>query len=339
MNFEKYMLRAISLADTYKYTAKPNPVVGAILVKDDLIISEGAHERFGGNHAEVNAIALAKKKLGSAFNSFTELTLICTLEPCNHSGKTGPCSQAIIDSGIKKVIIGSKDPNPKVAGQGIEKLLQNGIDVETGLCEELVRKQNKFFFFKHEKKRPYLTIKIAASADWKSHNIDGESIWITSKESRQDVQIVRAQYDAILTGGNTVKNDNPRMNARVDFELNQPKKILLSNKDNLNKLENNFFKDADVQILKERDIKKIIEGFRESDVCSILIEAGPKLVNAFLSSNLVDELIIYQSNNILGSNGVAWFTEDNAVENFGFKLESSYKIMTDTKNTYKNVKR
>jgi riboflavin biosynthesis pyrimidine reductase len=129
------------------------------------------------------------------------------------------------------------------------------------------------------------------------------------------------------------------MNARVDFELNQPKKILLSNKDNLNKLENNFFKDADVQILKERDIKKIIEGFRESDVCSILIEAGPKLVNAFLSSNLVDELIIYQSNNILGSNGVAWFTEDNAVENFGFKLESSYKIMTDTKNTYKNVKR
>ena len=152
MNFEKYMLRAISLADTYKYTAKPNPVVGALLVKDDLIISEGAHERFGGNHAEVNAIALAKKKLGSAFNSFTELTLICTLEPCNHSGKTGPCSQAILDSGIKKVIIGSKDPNPKVAGQGIEKLLQNGIDVETGLCEELVRKQNKFFFFKHRRK-------------------------------------------------------------------------------------------------------------------------------------------------------------------------------------------
>ncbi len=123
MNFEKYMLRAISLADTYKYTAKPNPVVGALLVKDDLIISEGAHERFGGNHAEVNAIALANKKLGSAFNSFADLILICTLEPCNHSGKTGPCTKAIIDSGIKKVIIGSEDPNPIVAGTAIKTLL------------------------------------------------------------------------------------------------------------------------------------------------------------------------------------------------------------------------
>ena len=339
MNFEKYMLRAISLADTYKYTAKPNPVVGALLLKGDKIISEGAHERFGENHAEINAISLAKKQLGNTFNSFTELTLICTLEPCNHSGKTGPCSQAIVDSGIKKVIIGSMDPNPKVSGKGIERLIQNGIDVEIGLCKELVKKQNKFFFFKHENTRPYLTIKIAASSDWKSHKNDDENIWITSKESRQDVQMVRAQYDAILTGGNTVKNDNPRMNARVNFEVNQPKKILLSNRDNFNELESNFFKDAKVQILKERNIAKIIEGFKVSDICSILVEAGPRLVNAFLLTDLVDELIIYQSCNELGPDGVAWFSEDNAIENFGFKLESSYKIMTDTKYIYKNVKK
>ena len=339
MNFEKYMLRAISLADTYKYTAKPNPVVGALLLKGNKIISEGAHERFGENHAEVNAISLAKKHLGNAFNSFAELTLICTLEPCNHSGKTGPCSQAIINSGIKKVIIGSMDPNPRVSGKGIKRLIQNGIDVEVGLCQELVKKQNKFFFFKHENIRPYLTVKIAASADWKSHTNDDENIWITSKESRQDVQMIRAQYDAILTGGNTVKNDNPRMNARVNFEVNQPKKILLSNGDSFNELESNFFKGAEVQIVKERDIKKIIEGFQTSDICSILVEAGPKLVNAFLLSNLVDELIIYQSCDELGPDGVAWFSEDNAVENFGFKLESSYKIMTDTKYIYKNVKK
>ena len=123
------MLRAISLADTYKYTAKPNPVVGALILKDEIIISEGAHERFGENHAEINAIEAANKQFGKSFESFADLILICTLEPCNHSGKTGPCTKAIIDSGIKKVIIGSEDPNPIVAGKGIDKLIENGINV------------------------------------------------------------------------------------------------------------------------------------------------------------------------------------------------------------------
>ncbi|MDC1190991.1 bifunctional diaminohydroxyphosphoribosylaminopyrimidine deaminase/5-amino-6-(5-phosphoribosylamino)uracil reductase RibD, partial [Gammaproteobacteria bacterium] len=233
MSYLKYMRRAISLADIYKYTAKPNPVVGAILLKDQVIISEGAHERFGQAHAEINAIETAKKQLGKTFDSFNELTLICTLEPCNHSGKTGPCSEAIIEAGIKKVIIGSEDPNPEVAGSGIKNLINNGIEVEVGLCKDLVKDQNKFFFFKHQNNRPYLTIKIASSLDGKSHNRNGSSTWITSKESREDVQQVRARYDAILTGGNTVADDNPRMNARVNFEVNQPKKILLSNKDDL----------------------------------------------------------------------------------------------------------
>ena len=333
MNYEDLMKRAISLADQYKYTAKPNPVVGCIIVKNKTIISEGAHKEFGLHHAEVNAIEEAKKLQGISFVSFEELTLICTLEPCNHLGKTGPCTEAIINSGIKNVIIGAEDPNPLVSGSGIKNLISHGVAVQTGICAELVQEQNKFFFFKNTNKRPYITIKIASSKDGKSHLLDGDRTFITSKESRQDVQELRAIHDAILTGGNTVINDAPKMNARVNFSLNQPKKILLSNKTNFD-LNAEFFKDCNYEILNETDIHKIVEKYSNTDITSILIEAGPKLVNSFLDSGLVDKVIIYESQNNLGPNGVNWFKEDNTVEKLGFKLESSYKIETDTKKIY-----
>ena len=137
MNHVKFMKRAISLANQYKYTAKPNPVVGCIIIKDDKIISEGAHEKFGCNHAEVNAINSAKTKVGKSFKSFEELTLICSLEPCNYSGKTGPCTEAIIKSGIKNVVIGALDPNPLVSGKGIESLKKNGISVTINVCSNM----------------------------------------------------------------------------------------------------------------------------------------------------------------------------------------------------------
>ena len=332
MNVEELMQRAISLADPYKYKTKPNPVVGCLILKDGLIISEGAHEVFGSDHAEVNAIRNVKKNMDSKLDSFEDLTLICTLEPCNHIGKTGACTEAIIESGIKKVFIGCMDPNPLVAGEGIKKLIKNGINVEVGFCEEAIQEQNKFFFYKHNNNKPFITLKIAISKDGKSHNQDGSRAWITCEESRQDVQLIRAMHDAILTGGNTVLKDNPLMNARVDFPVNQPKKILLTSKEGLN---NNFFKDAEVLIIKERDIHVIIEDLKHLDINSILVEAGPKLANSFLLSGLVDELIIYESPENFGPNGVSWFEEDKAVEKLGFNLESSYKIESDIKKIYK----
>jgi len=332
MNVEELMQRAISLADPYKYKTKPNPVVGCLILKDGLIISEGAHEVFGSDHAEVNAIRNAKKNMDSKLDSFEDLTLICTLEPCNHIGKTGACTEAIIESGIKKVFIGCMDPNPLVAGEGIKRLIKNGINVEVGFCEEAIQEQNKFFFYKHNNNKPFITLKIAISKDGKSHNQDGSRAWITCEESRQDVQLIRAMHDAILTGGNTVLKDNPLMNARVDFPVNQPKKILLTSKEGLN---NNFFKDAEVLIIKERDIHVIIEDLKHLDINSILVEAGPKLANSFLLSGLVDELIIYESPENFGPNGVSWFEEDKAVEKLGFNLESSYKIESDIKKIYK----
>ena len=332
MNYEELMLRAITKANKFKYTAKPNPVVGAIIIQGSEIISEGYHEIYGKNHAEINAIEEAQKHLGKKFEDFSDLSLICTLEPCSHVGKTGSCAEFIVKKGFKKVIIGAIDPNPKVAGRGIKILESNDIEVEYGLFGDLVEKQNKNFFYKHKNNKPYITVKIASSLDGMSH-IDTERVFITSESSRNDVQKIRADHDAILTGGNTLRNDDPEMNARVDFSVNQAKKILLTSKPYSNK--SKFFKNACVDVFEINDLGKIIDSYKENEICSILVEAGPKLVNSFLKEGIVDELIVYTSAKKLEKRGVNWFQENNAIENYGFKLESSYKIDTDLKEIFK----
>ena len=332
MNYEELMLRAITKANKFKYTAKPNPVVGAIIIQGSEIISEGYHEIYGKNHAEINAIEEAQKHLGKKFENFSDLSLICTLEPCSHVGKTGSCAEFIVKKGFKKVIIGAIDPNPKVAGRGIKILESNDIEVEYGLFGDLVEKQNKNFFYKHKNNKPYITVKIASSLDGMSH-IDTERVFITSESSRNDVQKIRADHDALLTGGNTLRNDDPDMNARVDFSVNQAKKILLTSKPYSNK--SKFFKNACVDVFEINDLSKIIDSYKENEICSILVEAGPKLVNSFLKEGIVDELIVYTSEKKLEKRGVNWFQENHAIENYGFKLESSYKIDTDLQEIFK----
>ena len=218
---EIFLKRAIDLARKGKYLTKPNPMVGCVIVKDSEVIAEGYHMKYGSNHAEINALEDLNKNNNISKAEFRQLTLYCTLEPCCHHGKTGPCTDAIIKSGIKKVVIGIKDPNPKVSGSGIKQLEDNGVEVLSGFFEEELIELNKHFFFKNTYNRPYIAVKIASSLDGMSHRKDNTFTWITSEQSRDDVQIVRAGFDAILTGGNTLRNDNPRMNARVDFEVNQ----------------------------------------------------------------------------------------------------------------------
>ena len=287
--------------------------------------------KYGSNHAEINALEDLNNNNNISEADLRQLTLYCTLEPCCHHGKTGPCTDAIIKSGIKKVVIGIKDPNPKVSGSGIKQLEDNGIEVLSGFFEEELIKLNKHFFFKNTYNRPYIAVKIASSADGMSHRKDNTFTWITSEQSRDDVQIVRAGFDAILTGGNTLRNDNPRMNARVDFEVNQPQKILLTSQE-INK-ESNFFKSGDVIINRSSDLNKVIAELSSTEINSILVEAGPNLVNAFLDNHLVDEIIIYKSNITLGDEGVSWF-ENKTIESLGFDLKSSLKINGDSKETY-----
>ena len=327
MDYEKFMQQAILLAQKYRFTTKPNPVVGALILDKNEVICQGAHEQYGGAHAEVNCLNQLKKL---NITNTENLTLICTLEPCNHFGKTPPCTDAIIASGIKRVVIGSDDPNPKVSGTGIKKMVENRIEVIEDVLRQETINLNKFFFFKHKTKRPFITIKLASSKDGKSHNNEGSSTWITSEASRNDVQIVRAEHDAILTGGNTVRDDNPRMNARVNFPVNQPKKILLTAQKNWNK-NLNFFQDADVEILNLSDLKKVIDSISQTEINSILVEAGPKLVNSFIKNELCDQLIIYESNKELGDAGVPWFDSPNLIDRYGFKVKSNYTIGPDTK--------
>ena len=328
---EIFLKRAIDLARKGKYLTKPNPMVGCVIVKDNEVIAEGYHIKYGSNHAEINALEDLNKNNNISEAEFRQLTLYCTLEPCCHHGKTGPCTDAIIKSGIKKVVIGIKDPNPKVSGSGIKQLEDNGIEVLSGFFEEELIELNKHFFFKNTYNRPYIAVKIASSADGMSHRKDNTFTWITSEQSRDDVQIVRAGFDAILTGGNTLRNDNPRMNARVDFEVNQPQKILLTSQE-INK-ESNFFKSGDVIINRSSDLNKVITELSNTEINSILVEAGPNLVNAFLDNHLVDEIIIYKSNITLGDEGVSWF-ENKTIESLGFDLKSSLKINDDSKETY-----
>ena len=328
---EIFLKRAIDLAREGKYLTKPNPMVGCVIVKDNEVIAEGYHMKYGSNHAEINALEDLNKNNNISQAEFRQLTLYCTLEPCCHHGKTGPCTDAIIKSGIKKVVIGIKDPNPKVSGSGIKQLEDNGIEVLSGFFEEELIELNKHFFYKNTYNRPYIAVKIASSADGMSHRKDNTFTWITSEQSRDDVQIVRAGFDAILTGGNTLRNDNPRMNARVDFEVNQPQKILLTSQE-INK-ESNFFKSGDVIINRSSDLNKVVTELSNTEINSILVEAGPNLVNAFLDNHLVDEIIIYKSNITLGDEGVSWF-ENKTIESLGFDLKSSLKINDDSKETY-----
>ena len=318
---------ALDLSKDFKFTAKPNPVVGALVVRNGEIVAQGAHESWGKNHAEINCLNNLDKSLPK-----DELTLYVTLEPCNHFGKTPPCTDAIIQSGIKKVVIGALDPNPKVAGQGIQKLIDANIDVVHGVLASEVADANKFFFFRHIHKRPFITIKIASSSDGMSHAEDGSIKWITSPAAREDVQHLRAEYDAIITGGNTVRNDNPQMNARVDYPINQPKKILLSSESNWDK-DLKFF-DAPVSIIDSRNLQDVLHSLIDEDICSALVEAGPSLVNAFLEDGLCEELVVYQSPNPIGAKGISWFDDGNTIEKFGFKHTSSYTIDRDKKTTF-----
>ena len=318
------MERAIEISMPFKYLVKPNPMVGALILIGDQIVSEGAHQKYGEAHAEINCFQALKEPITN------EHVMVCSLEPCNHQGKTGPCTEKIIASGIKKIIIGSLDPNPKVAGMGIKKLQDAGIEVVQGILEDKVKKLNKFFFFKHLNGRPFITIKIASSADGKSHSKDGS---ITSKKSREDVQFIRAEHDAILTGGNSVRNDQPRMNARVDFALNQPKKLLLTSQNEWYR-DMDFFQTSEVELIAEKNLHTVINNIAQQDINSVLVEAGPKLVRAFLKEDLCEELIEYKSPNNLGDVGVPWFEDNEAIDKFNFNLKSSYTIDRDLKSIY-----
>ncbi len=221
----QFMTRAINLAKKGLYTTSPNPSVGCVLVKANKIIGQGFHQKAGQGHAEVNAIADAKSKARAGDkNLFKGVTAYVTLEPCSHFGRTPPCAQGLINAGVSHVIVAMVDPNPKVSGRGLAMLEKAGITTQYGLLESDAKALNLGFIKRMQTALPYVRCKLAASLDGKTAMASGESKWITSSESRRDVQVIRAQSCAIITGADSVITDNAKLNVRWN-ELGELKKV------------------------------------------------------------------------------------------------------------------
>lgn len=291
------MRRANEISKLGLGKSAPNPIVGAVIVGDDgRIISEGFHHnQDGGAHAEVVALDKAGPKALGA-------TLFVTLEPCNHQGKTPPCTNPIIAAGIKRVIFAVNDPNP-IAQGGAQALIDAGINVEQGLLKSEVTFTNRAWLKKFESSRPYITIKIAASLDGKVAALDGSSKWITSEVSRSDVAILRSQSDAIVTGTGTVLADNPSLTVRdverENFEF-KPVRVILGNRE-IPRGSKIFDKSAETIQIKSNNLDSLLEVAKERGWNQILIEAGPTLTSAFLRAGLFDEVFLYQAPTLLGS--------------------------------------
>ena len=287
---EKYISRCIDIAKNGLGATAPNPMVGCVIVHDSNIIGEGYTSPYGEAHAEVNAINSVKDK-----SLLKEATLYVTLEPCSHFGKTPPCSNLIIDHGIKNVVIGCVDDNKKVSGQGIAKLKEAGCNVTVGVLENDCKEHHKRFFTFHNKKRPYIILKWAETADGfiaPLHKKVKQPVWITNQYSRQLVHKWRAEEQAILIGTNTVLEDNPSLTT-IDWKGKHPIRIVLDKNKTLSKDFKVFDDNAKTILIKESSADNICNLLYKANINSVIVEGGAKTLQLFMNSGLWDEARVF----------------------------------------------
>ena len=340
---EKYMKLAIELAKKGIGKVNPNPLVGAVIVKDGRIIGEGYHKEYGGSHAEVNAI-------DNAIESVEGATIYVTLEPCSHYGKTPPCVEKIIKNKIKKVVIGSVDPNPLVCGNGIKKLKDVGIEVETGVLENECNKLNEVFRKFIVKKKPFVVMKVAMSLDGKICTSSGESMWITGEESRENVHKLRNNLSGIMVGVDTVIKDNPKLTCRINggrnprviivdstlripidsnvIENRENNGIIIATTDLCDKEKKSVLESMGVRVLEIKakknrvDLNQLMAKLGELNIDSILLEGGSKLNFSALESKIVDKIQVYIAPKIIGGDKSKTPVGGDGVS----KLKDSFKV-------------
>ncbi|MHC8398911.1 bifunctional diaminohydroxyphosphoribosylaminopyrimidine deaminase/5-amino-6-(5-phosphoribosylamino)uracil reductase RibD [Pseudomonas sp. MDT1-17] len=321
-----YMARALELARKGHYTTHPNPRVGCVIVRDGQIVGEGWHVRTGESHAEVHALRAAGDKARGA-------TAYVTLEPCSHHGHTPPCADALVHAGVARVVAAMQDPNPSVAGRGMQRLAQAGIATESGVLEGEARKLNEGFLKRMEHGLPFVRVKLAMSLDGRTAMESGESQWITGTAARSAVQRLRAQASVVLTGADTVLADNARLTVRADelgLDPEQtalamsrlPLRVLIDGRLRV-PLDAPFFKAgpalvATCMAIEEQyangpeclivagedglvDLRKLLVELADRGVNEVLVEAGPRLAGAFAQQGLVDEFQIFIAGKFLGS--------------------------------------
>ncbi len=324
---QQYMRRAIELAALGRFTTSPNPNVGAVLVKDGVVVGEGYHRQAGGPHAEVFALKQAGELAQGA-------TCYVTLEPCSHYGRTPPCALALIAAGVKRVVVAMLDPNPLVAGSGVKILQDAGIFVETGLMQAEAIALNPGFLHKMQYQRPFVRLKLAASIDGGIALSNGQSKWLTGAAAREDVQLLRAQSCAILSTAQTVLADDALLNVRSpavtpleNGKIRQPLRIILDSRGRLTGTEPLFMTGGDIlliqrtglqlpeirnEVAKIRRIGLPLNNEQRFDLTSLLdvlasmavnllwVEAGSDLASQFWNQGLIDELVLYQAPMLLG---------------------------------------
>lgn len=296
------MLRALELAALSPLYGE-NPQVGAVLINDaGEIVAEGWHKGAGTPHAEIDAL----KNLAAKGISGAGLTAVVTLEPCNHTGKTGPCSQALIEAGVKKVVFGTYDPG-KTEGGGRFTLEEAGIEVVSDILRDDCLQLISPWFTNKFKHRPHVVIKWAASIDGRTAAADGTSKWITGAEAREDVHARRAASQAILVGTNTVELDDPELTARKpDGSLyeNQPLRVIIGERD-LNPTSRIFNSDAETVSFKTRDINKVLQQLFDRGIRQVFVEGGAQLESSLISAGLADEFLIYLAPKLIGGPATA----------------------------------
>jgi diaminohydroxyphosphoribosylaminopyrimidine deaminase/5-amino-6-(5-phosphoribosylamino)uracil reductase len=317
----RFMARAVRLAQRGLYTTDPNPRVGCVLVKDGAIVGEGWHQRAGEAHAEILALQAAGDQARGA-------TAYVTLEPCCHQGRTGPCSTALIEAGVTRVVAAMQDPNPQVAGQGLQQLRDAGITVDSGVLQTQAEALNPGFIQRLHRGRPYVRCKLAMSLDGRTAMASGESQWITGEAARHDVHKLRARSTAILTGIGTVLADDASLNARLDdsVEVLQPLRVVLDSQLQLPATARllslpgrtlvltqdsdaamaDTLRQAGAEVLavamagEHLDLHAVMELLAQQQVNEVLVEAGPTLCGALLQTGLVDELVVYMAPVLMG---------------------------------------
>ncbi|MCS6808568.1 MAG: bifunctional diaminohydroxyphosphoribosylaminopyrimidine deaminase/5-amino-6-(5-phosphoribosylamino)uracil reductase RibD [Bacteroidota bacterium] len=324
MTDEQAMRRALDLALKGTGKVSPNPRVGAVIVHEGEIIGEGWHSAYGSAHAEVEAIRSASRPLEGA-------TLYVNLEPCNHFGKTPPCTHLIIDKKFRRVVIGMTDPNPEVSGRGISELQQAGIEVNIGVLEEEAQWINRFFTKYITTGQPYILAKIAQSLDGCIATVYGQSKWITSEESRQVTHALRAEVDAVLVGAVTVAKDDPELTVRL-VEGRNPKRVILDSDLSIS-LKSKVFAEEDRHntfvfctqsaMTKHKatalkisgvnvfaagagtgdylSLRAVLEQLASKNVASVMVEGGARIFSSFAQENLIDELHIFTAPILIGS--------------------------------------
>ena len=299
-----FMMLAIEQAKRGLYTTRPNPAVGCVIVQADEVVGRGFHPKAGQPHAEVFALKDAGARAIGA-------TAYVTLEPCSHTGRTPPCARALIEVGVKRVVIAGLDPNPQVAGRGVKLLEEAGIAVTVGVLTAQAEALNKGFLKAMRSQMPYVRLKIATSLDGRTAMASGESKWITGTAAREDVQKLRAQSGAIITGSETVIVDNPQLNVRssqlgvAPEQVPTPKIVILDRRGRLKyDLQSDYqlCTQADTLYWREKSLIQLLKILvRDYQCYEVLVEAGASVAGSFLQQQLVDELIVYQAPCLLGT--------------------------------------